>query len=161
SLASQPHRRDAIPQDLELDVQAKFATELGVDPQRRPLFSAGTHADHREHRPDDMMLGPVQVLFEGAASDAKRKADLFRRRFSRELVVAGLVRGEESPRLLLGELRQEERGRIGDPISARRSREALRNKAGPGELIYQGLRVGPVLADPRAEIYATLRANRR
>src|SRR2546430_17063728 len=82
SLAGQPHRRDAIPQDLELDVQPKFATELGIDLQRLPVFSAGTHADHREHRPDDMMLGPVQVLFERAASDAKRKADMFRRRLS-------------------------------------------------------------------------------
>src|SRR2546426_9810517 len=70
SLASQPHRRDAIPQDLELDVEAKFTTELRVDLQRLPVFSAGTHADHWEHRPDDMMLGPVQVLLEGAASEA-------------------------------------------------------------------------------------------
>src|SRR5439155_2511620 len=109
----------------------------------------------------NMMLGPDQELFEGAASDAKRKADLFRRRLSRELVVAGLVRGEESPRLLLGELGQEERGRIGDPISARRCRAALRNKAGPGELIEQGLRVGPVLEDQRDASFATLPANRR
>src|SRR5207249_11361107 len=37
SLASQPHRRDAIPQDFELDVQAKFTTELGIDLQRFPV----------------------------------------------------------------------------------------------------------------------------
>src|SRR2546425_485420 len=91
TLPSQPHRRDAVPQDLELDVEPKFTTELGVDLQRLSVFSAGAHADHREHRPDDMMLGPVQVLFEGAPSDSERKTHLFRRRLPRELVVAGFA----------------------------------------------------------------------
>src|SRR3989475_7632542 len=88
SFASQPHRGYAIPQDLELDVQSEFATELRVDLQRFPVSSAGTRADHREHRTNNMMLGPVQVLFECAPSDAERKADLFRGRIAREFVVA-------------------------------------------------------------------------
>src|SRR5881409_358605 len=103
SLASQPHRSDAVPQDLELDVQSEFAAELRVDLQRFSVFSAGTRADHREHRTNNMVLGPVQVLFECAPSDAERKTDLFRCRPPREFIVAGFVRREESPRLHLGE----------------------------------------------------------
>src|SRR2546428_2658063 len=108
-----------------------------------------------------MMLGPIQVLFEGAPSDAERKADLFRRRLPWELVVAGFVRREEGPRLLLGELGQEQRGRIGDSISAARDGAPLRNEAGTRELIEQGLWVGPVLKDQGHPRFATLPTNRR
>src|SRR2546428_13856914 len=92
-----------------------------------------------------MMLGPIQVLFEGAPSDAERKADLFRRRLPWELVVAGFVRREEGPRLLLGERGQEQRGRIGDSISAARDGAPLRNEAGTRELIDQGFSGRPAL----------------
>src|SRR5207247_9341257 len=44
-LSRELHRGDAIPQDLEMDVQAEFATELRIDLQRFPAFSAGTHPD--------------------------------------------------------------------------------------------------------------------
>jgi len=107
------------------------------------------------------MLGPIQVLFEGAPSDAERKADLFRRRLPWELVVAGFVRREEGPRLLLGERGQEQRGRIGDSISAARDGAPLRNEAGTRELIEQGLWVGPVLKDQGHPRFATLPTNRR
>src|SRR2546428_5167442 len=108
-----------------------------------------------------MVLGPVQVLFECAPSDAERKTDLFRCRLPRKFVVAGSVRREESPRLLLGEFGQEQRGRVGDPISARRDGAPLRNEAGTGKLIEKGLRVGPVLQDQRHPRFAVLPTNRR
>ena len=38
-LPSESHRGDAIPQDLELDVEPEFATELRIDLQRFPAGS--------------------------------------------------------------------------------------------------------------------------
>src|SRR3989442_901521 len=68
---------------------------------------------------------------------------------------------EETPRLLLGEFGQEQRGRVGDPISARQDGAPFRNEAGTGELIEKGLRVGPVLQDQGHPRFAVLPANRR